>query len=163
MQPDELLETRKSPILTSNLLAEKAASRSQQTEEYKRNFAEVIDEDAASIDLIAGAYTEELQTNDVAVWIDPIDGLNAFADGDLEHVTNMIGITVAGRPLVGIIHKPFTNTKPNLARTYVGTTESGLFYIDHSRGDRTTSGPTYVAPFKSNRDEAVACSNGGHF
>ena len=74
MQPDQLLETRKSPILTSSLLQSKASSRRWQTEEHKRDYAEVIDQDAASIDLIAGAYTEELQTNDVAVWIDPIDG-----------------------------------------------------------------------------------------
>jgi hypothetical protein len=33
-----------------------------------------MEQDAASIDLIAGAYTEELNTKDVAVWIDPIDG-----------------------------------------------------------------------------------------
>ena len=74
MKPHQLLETRKSPILSSSLLQAKASSRRWQTEEYKRNFAEVINQDAASIDLIAGAFTEELQTNDVAVWIDPIDG-----------------------------------------------------------------------------------------
>ena len=74
----------------------------------------------------------------------------------------MIGITVGGRPMVGIIHKPFTKLDKNLARTYVGSTESGLFQIDHSVRDGTTSTPTYVAPFKNNRDETVA-SNGGHF
>ena len=74
IKPYQLLETRKSPILTSSLLQAKASSRRWETEEYKRDYAEVINQDAASINLIAGAYTEELQTNDVAVWIDPIDG-----------------------------------------------------------------------------------------
>jgi len=41
-------------------LQETAESRCQQTEEYKENLARVMEEDAASIDLIAGAYTEEL-------------------------------------------------------------------------------------------------------
>jgi len=69
----------------------------------------------------------------------------------------MIGITVAGRPVVGIIHKPFKNDRQNSARTYVGTTESGLFYFDHNRRDRTTSEPTYVEPFSCN-DQAAASS-----
>jgi len=111
------------------------------------------------MDLIAGSYTEELQTSDIAVWIDPIDGSKAFAEGDLEHVTNMIGITVKGRPIVGIIHKPFTSQKKNLSRTYVGSIESGLFYLDHSQSDRTTSSPTYVTPF----EEQTTSTNGGHF
>ena len=123
-------------------------------------FAEVIEEDAASINLTAGAFTEEIKTSDVAVWIDPIDGSKAFTSGDIEHVTNMIGITVAGRPVVGMIHKPFTHKRRNLSRTYVGSIESGLFYFDHSFSDRTTSNPTYVAPFDKNEAE---CLQGGHF
>lgn len=101
--------------------------------------------------IAAGAYSDELQTKDVAVWIDPIDGSKAFAEGDLEHVTNLIGITVGGRPLVGIIHKPFTSKRRNASRTYVGSLESGLFYFDHSISDSTTSAPTYVAPFEEQK------------
>ena len=97
----------------------------------------------------------------MAVWIDPIDGTKAFSEGDLEHVTNMIGITVAGRPLVGIIHKPFTEKRRNSSRTYVGSIESGLFYFDHSKSDRTTSEPTYIAPFESK--QAADDMKGGHF
>lgn len=97
--------------------------------------------------LLPGTYTEELQTKDVAVWIDPIDGSKAFADGEVENVTNMVGITVRGRPIVGIIHKPFTEKRRNSSRTYVGSIESGLFYFDHSKSDQTTSSPTYVPPF----------------
>lgn len=117
-----------------------------------------MQEEAASADLIAGAYTEELQTSDVAVWIDPIDGSKAFTDGNLDHVTNMIGITVAGRPRVGIVHKPFARQCRNSSRTYVGSTESGLFYFDHSKSDRTTSKPTYVSPFKSTNLNEVTVS-----
>ena len=113
------------------------------------------------MDLIAGNYTEELQTRDVAVWIDPIDGSKALAEGNLDHVTNMIGITVAGRPRVGIIHKPFCSENKNRSRTYVGSTESGLFFFDHGKNDRTSSAPTYVPPFANIGD--VTVTNGAHF
>lgn len=116
---------------------------------------------ATPLELMPGAFSEELTTSDVAVWIDPIDGTKAFSDGDLEHVTNMIGITVAGRPLVGIIHKPFTEKRRNSSRTYVGSIESGLFYFDHSKADRTTSEPTYIAPFDTK--QAAESMKGGHF
>ena len=102
--------------------------RCTQTQAYQEQLAQVMQEDAASMNLVAGAYTEELRTKDVAVWIDPIDGSKALANGNLEHVTNMIGITVGGRPRVGIIHKPFAEKKSS--RTYIGSTESGLFYFD---------------------------------
>lgn len=118
---------------------------------------------AASVDLIAGAYTEELQTTDVAVWIDPIDGSRAFAEGNLDQVTNMIGITVGGRPRVGIIHKPFMSERQNSSRTYVGSTESGLFYFDHSKSNKTTSEPTYVSPFKTTNLNDVTVSKTGNF
>lgn len=124
--------------------------------------AEVMQQEAASMNLIAGAYTEELQTKDVAVWIDPIDGSKAFAEGEIENVTHLIGITVGGRPLVGIIHKPFTDKRRNSSRTYVGSIESGLFYFDHSKTDRTTSAPTYVEPFQNDKFDATA-QNGAHF
>lgn len=114
------------------------------------------------MNLVAGAYTEELQSQDVAVWIDPIDGSKAFVDGELENVSHMIGITVGGRPLVGIIHKPFTEKRRNSSRTYVGSVESGLFFFDHSKSDSTTSAPTYVAPF-SNDKQAELAQKGGHF
>ena len=111
------------------------------------------------INLEAGVYTEDMRTADLAVWIDPIDGSDAFAEGNVQDVTNMIGITVNGRPLIGIIHKPFSDKRQISSRTYVGSIESGLFYFDHSFNDRTTSSPTYVSPF----EEQKADTNGGHF
>jgi len=110
----------------------------------------VYDEDAASIDLTPGEFENEYDPQDIAIWIDPIDGTKALADGDLEHVTNLIGITVRGRPKIGVIHKPFSKDRAQ-TRTYVGSVESGLFYLDHAHS--TTSEPNYVPPFsdKDNR------------
>merc|ERR1712223_1775261 len=160
IKPHELLETRKSKVLTPMLLQEKAQQRSRQTQNYMDELERVMGEESAAIELQAGAYTEDRQTNELAVWIDPIDGAKAFTEGDVQDVTNMIGITVNGRPLVGIIHKPFTNQRRNSSRTYVGSIESGLFYFDHSFYDRTTSTPTYVSPFE---EQEASQSQGGHF
>jgi len=89
---------------------------------------------------------------DIAIWIDPIDGSKALAKGDLEHVTNLIGITVNGRPKVGIMHKPFSKNRSE-RRTYVGSVEAGLFYFDHSGTDFTTSQANYVPPFSKVNEE----------
>ena len=115
------------------------------------------------MDLTPGTYTEELQAKDVAVWIDPIDGTKEFEEGNYDHVTSMVGISVNGRPRVGIIHKPFaaSDRNSNLSRTYVGSTESGLFFFDHSKNDRTTSSPTYVPPFTNIGEVTVGRT--GHF
>lgn len=141
-----------------------AEQRSQQTELYKTQLEQVLEDESsvATMDLNPGAYTEELRAKDVAVWIDPIDGTRALMDGNLDQVTSLVGITVKGRPRVGIVHKPFANeSNSNLSRTYVGSTESGLFYFDHSKHDRTTSSPTYVPPF-ANIGE-VTVGRAGHF
>jgi len=122
------------------------------TADYKEQLEEVYETDAASIDLTPGSFENEYSAKDIAVWIDPIDGTKALAEGDLEHVTNLIGITVRGRPKVGVMHKPFSKNRAE-TRTYVGSVESGLFYFDHSTTDSTTSKPNYVPPFCSRMEE----------
>ena len=142
------------------MLDEKARERSKHTRFYKDQLKRVMgQEESACAAQIEDGYTEEFLTKDVAVWMEPIDGTKAFADGNVDQVTNMIGITVNGRPLVGIIHKPFTSACRNASRTYVGSIESGLFYFDYSFSDSTTSSPTYVSPFDPDR----TTKSGGHF
>lgn len=60
--------------------------------------------------------------DDICFWIDPLDGTGGFVNGHTEHVTCNIGITVKGKPLFGVIGKPFPNAdqKPQLSSTYVG-------------------------------------------
>jgi len=83
--------------------------------------------------------------------MDPIDGSKGFAEGHLEHVTNLIGITVRGRPKIGILHKPFSKGSTRVGRTFVGSVESGLFFFDQASQDLSISGPTYVPPFTQQR------------
>lgn len=127
-------------------------ARAQLTVDYKKQLDEVFDNDAASINLTPGDFQNEYDCKDIAVWIDPIDGREALANGDYDHVTNLIGITVKGRPKIGVMHKPFSNTRSE-TRTYVGSVEAGLFFFDHST-DLTTSKPKYVPPFSKNNTHA---------
>lgn len=51
-------------------------------------------------------YTQ-LKEEDITIWVDPLDGTTEFVKGFLEHVTVLIGISVAGRSVAGIIHQPY--------------------------------------------------------
>ena len=152
IHPEQLLKERSRPALALNLLQESALSRAQLSAEYNKELEEIFSDDSASINLTPGCFENDIDMKDVAVWIDPIDGSEALANGDLEHVTNLIGITVKGRPKVGIMHKPFLKNRAE-TRTYVGSVEAGLFYFDHSRNDSTTSKPNYVPPFGNRQEE----------
>lgn len=49
----------------------------------------------------------DIQENDLTIWIDPLDGTTEFVKGLLEHVTVLIGISYKGRSVAGVIHQPF--------------------------------------------------------
>ena len=41
------------------------------------------------------------------VWANPMDGSASFVAGETEGITSMLGISIAGRPVFGVIHHPF--------------------------------------------------------
>lgn len=68
--------------------------------------------------------------SDVVVWVDPLDGTSEFTRGFLDHVTTLIGITVRGVPVAGVIHQPFFNSttaKDEVGRTTWGMLGVGVF------------------------------------
>lgn len=52
---------------------------------------------------------QNVQDEDVVVWVDPLDGTSEFTQGLLDHVTILIGLSVKGKAVGGVIHQPFFN------------------------------------------------------
>lgn len=41
------------------------------------------------------------------VWVDPLDGTSEYTQGNLDHVTVLIGVALNGRSVAGVIHQPY--------------------------------------------------------
>ncbi|KAG1665267.1 3'(2'),5'-bisphosphate nucleotidase 1 [Nymphon striatum] len=75
-----------------------------------------------------------VQPEDIVIWVDPLDGTAEYTQGLLDHVTVLIGISVKGRSVAGIIHQPYYNYQNesdplNLGRTMWGIIGAGIHGI----------------------------------
>lgn len=80
----------------------------------------------------------DVKEEEIMIWVDPLDGTTEFVKGYFEHVTVLIGISVGGRAVAGVIHQPFhgystmaDKSNPSLlsGRTMWGLVGLGLFGI----------------------------------
>lgn len=70
---------------------------------------------------------ENVKEEDVTIWIDPLDGTSEFVKGvSYEHVTVLIGISVDGKSVAGIINQPFYGQKVGEEDKTTGRTMWGL-------------------------------------
>ncbi|KAK9872484.1 hypothetical protein WA026_017952 [Henosepilachna vigintioctopunctata] len=46
---------------------------------------------------------------DIVVWVDPLDGTSEYTQGLLDHVTVLVGVSVGGKAVGGVIHQPYYN------------------------------------------------------
>lgn len=75
-------------------------------------------------------WSEELlnlPTNELAIFIDPLDGTREFALGMVDAVTVLCGVTRNGKPIAGVIHCPLTAT------TVWGAVDVGVFGLEELR------------------------------
>jgi 3'-phosphoadenosine 5'-phosphosulfate (PAPS) 3'-phosphatase len=80
-------------------------------------------------------FPDEFFEEEMTIWIDPLDGTKGFTEGHLNHITCLIGVSIRGRPRIGVIHKPFYQQGLQQGRTYFGTPECGIFIKDKFPGN----------------------------
>ena len=75
---------------------------------------------------------KSVKQSEVTVWVDPLDGTNEFTRGFLDHVTTLVGISVNGKAIGGVIHQPFFNMsagEKQAGRTVWGLVGLGVFGV----------------------------------
>jgi 3'-phosphoadenosine 5'-phosphosulfate (PAPS) 3'-phosphatase len=71
---------------------------------------------------------KELPIEDLCIFVDPIDSTSQFIKGNYEPVTTLIGLTLKGSPLFGIVHFPSYKNKDPLC--YLNLPGNGVYEYD---------------------------------
>lgn len=106
---------------------------------------DLAEDQSADQDLIVETFDETVlkhslpdkyktvKEEEITIWVDPLDATAEFVKGFYEHVTVLIGISVNGQSVAGVIHQPFYGykTKPadQMGRTMWALVGLGYFGI----------------------------------
>ena len=74
-----------------------------------------------------GKETANLNVDDLVFYIDPIDSTSSFIKKNYKPATVMIGLTLRGEPLMGILHYFFWEGNNNSTKTVFNIPKKGVF------------------------------------
>jgi 3'(2'), 5'-bisphosphate nucleotidase len=99
---------------------------------------------------------KNVKLEDICVWVDPLDGTAEYTQGLLDHVTVLIGVSVHGKSVAGVIYQPFYNYQAGptaqLGRTIWGIIGLGAFGFNPNVADPSQR---IVVTTRSHETEAV--------
>lgn len=100
-----------------------------------------------------------VKEEDVVIWVDPLDGTAEYTMGLLDHVTVLIGITVGGEAVAGVMYQPYFNYKAGpeatLGRAIWGIVGIGAFGYD---AQKPPTGQTIITTTRSHSNKNVVNS-----
>ena len=144
IQPDQL----KRNTISQKLLRNNYEGQKHSYRVYLQELEQIYGMATPEVDLNYYEFPDQFFEDEMVIWIDPLDGTKGFTEGHLNHITCCVGVSIKGRPRIGVIHKPFYLQGLKQGRTYFGTPECGIFIKDKFTPELNVKA-TSMPPFPS--------------